>query len=226
MKYRALGRTGLQLSPFGLSLDGAGVGAHPAPQSANWCDIRSDIDKADWGRLAALLAAPGSTRAGSASVQTGSVIVQARVGPDAWDRHMLMVCEALLAQTRLSTIHLWQLDGFDLERIKGGEPFNMMQRLRDAGRIGFFSVRVESPVDALWLIENAPVHAITLDADLDTREWHELIGIAAEAGVGLIATARCVRGESGQAWRLLHESSIASFAWPIGNVPNHVANCR
>jgi hypothetical protein len=203
MQPKPLGNTGLKLSPFGLSWEAAALTGSRLPQQSNWCDLPADVLPSAWERVKLLLPAD-------------NFIVQARVGPAAWDDNMLITCQELLTRTGRSSIDLWQLACFDLERIKGGQPFAMMRRLRDAGRIRFFSLRVTGLEDALWSLEHTPVHALTIDAPLVEPEWAELLHTADDAGVGVIATASCVGGDANRAEALLHSTSIASFSWPVG----------
>jgi hypothetical protein len=205
MQRKPLGSTGLMLSPFGLCWGAAGVAAaarSEPPQASNWCDVSADLPPAMWERLRPLLPSEG-------------FIVQARVGPGAWDERMLAACEELCARIGCPAVDLWQLAGFDLERIKGGQPFAMLRRLRDAGRVRFFSLRVTGLEDALWSLERTPVHSLTVDAPLEEQAWPELLQAADDAGVAIIATADCVNGDGRRAETLLQNTTLTSFSWPV-----------
>jgi hypothetical protein len=171
------------------------------PMPTNWCDVPCEI-----GREAREFVA--------ARYSDSNTIVQARFGPQFWDRSLIDECKRLLDTLGRDRIELAQLASFDLERIKAGEPFRRLMALRDAALARFFSVRVESPEDGLWVIEHTPAHAITIDAPYDEASWKELLNEAEDSRIGVLATARAVNGDAERAKRLVSETPITGFAWP------------
>src|SRR6185295_15296358 len=135
VKTKTLGRCGLELSPFGL-LAGEEATAPTPPGVPNWCDVPVDLPKADWTKLA--------------GVMRKDATVMVRVGPKSWDRSMLTGCTELLQRIGRPSIDVWQLSMLDLERVKAGEPFRMMIKLRELGQVRFFGMRLNSVKDALW----------------------------------------------------------------------------
>ncbi|MBI4581808.1 MAG: hypothetical protein HY718_19080 [Planctomycetes bacterium] len=143
------------------------------------------------------------------------LVVVANVGPAGWDRRMVAACEDLLRQIGGTRVDLWQLDCCDRERIKAGEPFRRVQELRDGGLIRFVGIVVQTPRDARWVLDNTPVHAITLDGPVDDADWSEVWPAACESGIGLLATARAAGHDLARARGLLAATPIAGFAWPF-----------
>ncbi len=196
------------VSPIGLLVpdEGWGDGSGGAGEFANWCDVPASLSATAWsticGRVEASATAPEP------------LIVVARVGAGDWGRGMAGRCEALLAVLGRASIEVWQLAGFDVERIKSGEPFQRMHELRDAGKVRFFGVRVETARDACWAMENTPAHAVTLDGPITDDAWGEVLAVAEEVDAGVLATHRCVGGDRAAAERLLRDTPIAGFAWP------------
>lgn len=199
MKTRTLGRCGLELSPFGLLVHETESAAAPS-EVPNWCDVPIEVNDATWHRVVS-------------GTRPDAVIV-ARVGPTLWDRGMLPACSELLARINRRHVDLLQLSLLDVERVKAGEPFRMMIKLKELGHATYFSMRVSTLDDALWAIEHTPVHAVTLDLEYDARPWTKLFKAAEEAGTGLIGTTRTAGGELAHARELLASTSIAAFSWP------------
>ncbi len=200
MKTKALGRTGLELSAFGLLV--ASAESAPSPSDvANWCDIPLDLDAENWGRVA-----------GSMARKEPHVIV--RVGPRAWDRSMLNACGELLTRIGRTQVDIWQLSMLDVERVKAGEPLRTMIKLREMEQVRFLSLRVGSIADAMWVVQHTPAHVVTVDCAFETKAWSELLGAAAEAGAGIIGTARTAGDDVARARELLASTSITAFSWP------------
>jgi hypothetical protein len=200
---KRLGRTELLLSPFGA---GVGLPTSVDPLSGegevmNWCDIPGDLSQQDASQLVGLV--------------TSDFHVQLRIGPDQWDRRMTVAVDAALARLGRRNADWVQLAPFDLERIKAGEPFRRLQDLRDAGRARFFSVWVNSVKDAQWVMENTPAQTITIHAPHEDKGWPELFELAAEADTGIIATPMVADGNRIEARRMVRESGVTAFTWPV-----------
>lgn len=204
MKHRLLGRTRLRLSPFGPAIGGAAVTPLPddGPPVGDWCDVPADLAPEAWRTLRPHLATP-------------EPIIVGRFVPSCWGERMAPSCEKLLATLGRRRIDVLELEGFDLERIKAGEPFQRAMALRDRGRARFFGVRVKRHRDAMWIIEHSPAHVVTLDAPLAEEAWSEIVAAAVEAETGLIATAAAVGGDVEAARRRLDEGSVTAFSWPV-----------
>lgn len=199
MKTRRLGRTDIELSPFGMLVGDSGT-AHAPSELPNWCDIPAELDADTWNRVAR-------------GLRTNALVV-ARVGPGAWDRAMLPACTELLKRIDRSAVDIWQLSMLDIERVKAGEPFRMMIKLKDLGHVRHFSIRVNSARDAMWVIEHTPIHCVTVDLPYEEPVWKELLAAAKEAGTGLIGTTRTAGGDLHQARDLLAATTITAFSWP------------
>lgn len=203
MDRRNLPGTELELSPFGVAVgEEPSSSIAPAPDQPSWIELRLEITSAQWQDVSERFA------------PSAPPPLLVRVPPVNWDRSMLAACRDLLARTHRACIDIWQLDPFDLERIKAGEPFRRMIALRDEGLIRWFSIRVGTIKDATWCIEHAPVHVITLDVPLESSEADELFALAEEMGIGLLGTARAASGDPARARSLAASTPLVSFAWP------------
>jgi aryl-alcohol dehydrogenase-like predicted oxidoreductase len=200
MKTKPLGRSGLELSPFGL-LVGDGASAPAPPGVSNWCDIPAEIDEATWAHAGRCL-------------NNDRCIVLARVGPRAWDRIMLTRCTELLARVNRTVIDIWQLSMVDVDRVNASEAFRMMIRLKEQGHVRLFSIRTNSIADALWAVQHTPVHCVTLDVPYDAKQWSELLKATPEEGKGIIATTATAGGDVVRARELLASTAITAFSWP------------
>ncbi|GMV97737.1 MAG: hypothetical protein AMXMBFR83_20920 [Phycisphaerae bacterium] len=241
---KVLGRTGLRLSAFGAGLiegrpsDPPGLGV---PRPCNWCDLPALVTAGQWSRLETLLrerpknpdpAAPAGMNGAADSAglslapshdanvveverADAELLLHVRVGPTHWDRRMIQVVEQVLELTGRSAVDVLQLAPFDLERIKAGEPFRRLQELREAGRARYFSVWTDSVADARWVVENTPAHALTLDAPTADDGWRELLTAAGEEGTGIIAGPATAGGDVETAKRLLLDTPITAFTWPV-----------
>ncbi len=207
MDRKPLPGTELELSPFGVApRDGTreAVVVPVPPGQASWIEAPLTVTSDGWRTLSAAVA-------GGAAASPPLLI---RVPRGNWDRSMIAACRDLPARIDRPQVDLWQLDPFDLERIKAGEPFRRMGALRDEGLIRWFSIRVSSVKDAVWCIEHTPVHVLTVDAPLDEAEAAELFSLAAETQIGLLGTAGTVRGDPLRALAMAGSTPLVSFAWP------------
>jgi hypothetical protein len=137
-----------------------------------------------------------------------------RVGPEHWDRSMARAVEQTLWRTGQPHVDLLQLEPFDLERIKAGEPFRRLEELRDAGRVRFFGVVVDNLRDARWVLEQTPAHAVTVNAPRQAPCWAELFDAANETDSGLLATPAAADNDPDAARRILTDTPITAFSWP------------
>ncbi len=204
---RALGRTGLEVTPWGLQLTDPpheatrAISDRPAG-AVNWVDLPLTLNTEPW--------ASARTRDGVRS----PYVVAVRVAPSAWGREMIALCRDACARWEIETIDLLQLGTFDLERIKAGEPFRRMQQVRDEGLARRFGVVVESLEDARWMMEHTPISSMTVDGPLTDEAWSSLLEDAAEHELGVLATARAFDDRIDAAIRALESWPIAGIAWP------------
>lgn len=201
---RELGRTGQQLTPWGLwrDQDTGGAVADNATGPCNWCDVPLRLAGEDWVGIAAALQAERLH------------FVAVRVDGQDWGREMKERCRTFGERTEIQTIDLLQLGEFDLERIKAGEPFRRMQQVRDADLARRFGAYVTTLKEATWVIEHAPVAVLTVNGPLTDDEWAELTASAGEMEMGLLATARAFAGQREEAQRALQQWPITGIAWP------------
>jgi hypothetical protein len=199
IKTKRLGRSGLELSPFGL-LAGAEYSAPSPPGLANWCDIPVELDEAGWSRVARCL-------------DSEQCHLLARMAAPAPERVMLARCTDLLARTHRKAIDVWQMP-VAAERVAAREAIRLMIHLREAGQIRFFGLRVKSLADAVWAVQHTPIHCLTLDAAYDAAGWTELLKAASEEDTGILATAQTAGHDVARARDLLASTSIAAFSWP------------
>src|SRR5690606_1394874 len=131
------------------------------------------------------------------------------------DRSMSEAVDEVLRRTGQPRIDVLQLAPFDLERIKAGEPFRRMQELRNAGRVRFFCLGVDTLKDARCVVDNSLVHAIRIGASHRAEGWAEVFDATNDTDTGIIAAPSVAEGDMDIAQRVLTDTPITAFAWPV-----------
>lgn len=203
MKYRKLGRTGLEVSEIGFgcwAIGGTGYGPTDDEESlraleAAWQGGVNFFDTADVygdGHSENLLARflKGKPR--------DKAVVASKAGWDFYSgggnkknfksEHLRFACDESLKRLQLGFIDLYQLHNPSLELIAGGEPVSVLEDLKKQGKIRFIGVSVHTEEEALAVLKDPRVDAVQLVFNLlDQRMLENVFPEAKEKNVGIIA---------------------------------------
>ena len=203
MKYRKLGRTGLEVSENGFgcwAIGCTGYGPTDDEESlraleAAWKGGINFFDTADVygdGHSENLLARflKGKPRE--------KVIVASKAG---WDfyaaggnkknfkpEHLRFACEESLKRLGSGHIDLYQLHNPSLELIVNGDPVSVLEDLKKQGKIKFIGVSVHTEEEALAVLNDSRVDAVQLILNLlDQRMLEKVLPEAQAKNIGVIA---------------------------------------
>lgn len=203
MKYRKLGRTGLDVSEIGFgcwAIGGTGYGPTDDEESlraleAAWQGGVNFFDTADVygdGHSENLLARfiKGKPR--------DKVVVASKAGWDFYQaggnkknfkpEHLRFACEESLKRLQTGFIDLYQLHNPSLELISNGEPVSVLEDLKKQGKIRFTGVSVHTEEEALAVLKDKRVDVIQLVFNLlDQRMLEKVFPLAKDNEIGIIA---------------------------------------
>lgn len=203
MKYRKLGRTGLEVSEIGFgcwAIGGTGYGPTDDEESlraleAAWKGGVNFFDTADVygdGHSENLIARflKGKPRE--------KVIVASKAG---WDfyaaggnkknfkpEHLRFACDESLKRLQTDYIDLYQLHNPSLELIVNGDPVSVLKDLKKQGKIKFIGVSVHTEEEALAVLNDSRVDTVQLILNLlDQRMLEKVLPEAQAKNIGVIA---------------------------------------
>lgn len=198
MKYRPLGKTGLNVSEisFGTWAIGGSWGQTDESESLRALDKAMDegvnfFDTADVygdGKSERLLAQATKGKEDRIYIATKFC----RAG-DIHDRatyseaQVRQWCEASLKRLNRETIDLYQIHCPPLAILKDGAIFEVLDKLQSEGKIRAYGVSVESVEEGLYCLEQPGVQALQIIFNLFRQKpLAELLPRAQERGVGLL----------------------------------------
>lgn len=201
MKYRKLGRTGLEVSEIGFgswAIGGTSYGPTDDIQSlqaleAAWQGGVNFFDTADTyghGHSEELLARffKGKERS--------KFILASKAGWDFYHggnkknfkpEYIRFACDESLKRLNFDFIDLYQLHNPSLELILNGEPVSILDDLKKQGKIRFIGISVHSEEDALAAIGDPRVDTVQLIFNLlDQKMLEKVFPLAQEKNIAVI----------------------------------------
>ncbi|RSK29047.1 aldo/keto reductase [Bacillus sp. HMF5848] len=96
-------------------------------------------------------------------------------------------CEASLKRLNREAIDLYQIHCPPLEILKDGRVFEVLDKLKQEGKIRHYGVSVETVEEGLFCVENTSVSALQVIFNLFRQKpLHELLPQAKSSGVGIL----------------------------------------
>ncbi len=212
MKYRTLGRTGLQVSEVGFGAWAIGGNAHgnsygPTDDATSLAAVRrarelgcNFFDSADvygHGKSEELL---GKALAG----HRDEVILATKVGGDFYHRpprqdfsgpYVRFAVQESLRRLGTDRIDVYQFHNPDYETIRRGEIFAVMDELRAAGKVRFCGVSIFDPREGIAAVDSGGVDTIQVAFNIfSPQPAQQLFGHAHDHGVGIIAREPLANG--------------------------------
>lgn len=201
MKYRTLGKTGLQISEVGFgawAIGGTSYGPTRDEDSLKALETAWDsgvnfFDTADtYGHghseslIAKLLKSKSREKAVIAS-KAGWDFYHGGSRKNFERDYLIFACEESLKRLQTDVIDLYQLHNPTLEQIQSGGPVDVLETLKRAGKIRFIGISVHTEADALAALEDSRVDAIQLVFNLiDQRMAEKVFPAALEKKIGII----------------------------------------
>ncbi len=203
MKYRALGRTGLQVSEIGFGAWGIGgrtVG------TTSYGDTDDSTSLAALGRALdcgiTFFDTSSAYGNGHSEALIGQafaskrdrVVIATKAGYDAWDKPpdfspsaVVASAEASLRRLRTETIDLFQLHNPPQEALCVPELGEALSGLRKAGKIRAWGVSAKSPVEAIAALRECDVGVVQANFNMmDVRALDGLLGEIERRQAGFI----------------------------------------
>jgi aryl-alcohol dehydrogenase-like predicted oxidoreductase len=203
MKYRALGRTGLQVSEIGFGAWGIG-GRTAGTTSYGDTDDRTSLAALDRALDRGITFFDTSSAYGNGhseeligrafEAKRGRAVIATKAGYDAWDRPpdfspaaVVASAEASLRRLRTDTIDLFQLHNPPQEALRSTELRAALAGLEKAGKIRAWGVSAKSPVEAIEALRefDAPVVQANFNM-MDVRALDGLLGEVERREAGFI----------------------------------------
>ena len=108
---------------------------------------------------------------------------------------MALKIETSLGRLQRERVDLLQLHSPSLEELQRYEWAEGMQRLQDAGKVGFKAMALDSVASALWLIQQDIVDFMQITYNIfDIEAERELLALAEEKGVALLCRLPLAQG--------------------------------
>jgi len=214
MKYRQLGKTGIQVSEIGFGawaiggpydVFGIPVGWGVVDDRESEAAIRRALDlgvnifdTADvygGGHSEELL---GRSLAGKDSViatKVGNARAEGRPVKDFSERHIRNQLERSLRLLRRDTIDVYQLHNPPPEVWKGDEVFTLLQKLKEEGKIRAAGVSITTMEEGIHLIDQHKIDALQVLFNLLNQEpAKELLPLAEKEQIGILARVPLASG--------------------------------
>ncbi len=199
MKYRPLGKTGLNVSEisFGTWAIGGSWGQTDEKESLRALDKAMDegvnfFDTADVygdGRSERLIAIATKGKEDRIHIATKFCRAGDIHDPNTYsEKQVRQYCEASLSRLERETIDLYQIHCPPLSILKDGAVFEVLDKLQDEGKIRAYGVSVESVEEGLFCLEQPRVEALQIIFNIFRQKpIAELLPKARERQVGLLA---------------------------------------
>ena len=212
MKYRVLGRTGLEVSEIGFG--GWAIGGNEFGNSYGSTDDQESIrairkaldsgcnffDTADvygHGRSEIIL---GQTLKSNRK----DLYIATKVGGDFYaptpginfsPEYIAFAVDQSLGRLETDYIDLYQLHNPTLDMIKDGSVFDIMEKLRDDGKIRFIGVSIFDPVEGIEAIKIGKADAIQVVYNIFSQgAAEELFPLALQNNIGIVAREPLANG--------------------------------
>jgi len=204
VKYRTLGRTGLRVSEVGFGAWAIGGNAHgnsygPTDDETSkqaiyralalGCNFFDTADVYGYGHSEELL---GQTLGRRDDVfiatKVGGNFYKGRTRMDFTPQYIRFAVEESLKRLRRDTIDLYQLHNPPLGMIQEGRVFQVMEELKQEGKIRFYGVSIFQPEEGLQAMRQGRPDTLQVVYNMVSQEpaW-ELFPCAQGKGVGIIA---------------------------------------
>ncbi len=201
MKYRTLGRTGLQISEIGFGAWAIGGQSYGSTRDEDSLEALA----AAWEHGVTFFDTADTYGEGHSEKLIGKflqdkrdqAVIATKVGWDFYhggvkknfDPHYIrFACDESLKRLGTDHIDLYQLHNPKIEMIQSGEIFSVLDELKSAGKIRFYGVSIYTPAEALAVIESGKADTIQLIFNLiDQRSVDEVFPKAKENQIGMIA---------------------------------------
>jgi aryl-alcohol dehydrogenase-like predicted oxidoreductase len=194
MKYRALGRTGLQVSEIGFGAWGIG-GRTVGTTSYGDTDDRTSLAALGRALDEGITFFDTSSAYGNGHSEAligqafrakrDRVVIATKAGYDAWDKPpdfspaaIVASAEASLRRLRTDVIDLFQLHNPPQESLRSGELRDALAALRKAGKIRAWGVSAKSPAEAIEALQEFDVAVV--QANFNMMDVRALDGLLAE----------------------------------------------
>lgn len=219
MRYRALGKTGFQVSEIGFGGWGIGGNAYGDSYGATddsvslaalnrayelGCNLFDTADVYGHGHSETLIgkALKGWQRdevfISTAVGQDFSETAQAKAGgvkPNFSAGYIRKAVNASLKRLNIDAIDLYQLHTPPLELIQHGQVFEVLKDLKQQGKIRFYGIAVHDPQEGIQAIQRGQVDAVQAIYNLfDKRIEKQLIELCTQTQTALIIREPLARG--------------------------------
>jgi aryl-alcohol dehydrogenase-like predicted oxidoreductase len=208
MKYRRLGRTNLQVSEVGfgawaiggpVDVRGKPFGWGPADEAQSTAAIHRALDlgvnffdTADvygLGRSEELLGRVLKGRDVVIATKAGNIRSEkGEAGKDFSKDYLFRAVEGSLKRLRSETLDLFQLHNPSAEELRRGDCLEVLQDLREAGKVRYTGISIHQPEEGLAVLTGPlPVDSLQLAYNLlNTRMAERVLPLALEEDVGVI----------------------------------------
>ncbi|MFD2044784.1 aldo/keto reductase [Ornithinibacillus salinisoli] len=104
-------------------------------------------------------------------------------------------CENSLRRLQREQIDLYQIHCPPLEILKNGQVFEVLEKLKDQGKIRYYGVSVETVEEGMYVLENSNASSLQVICNLFRQKpLEELFPKAMEKGVGILARVPLASG--------------------------------
>ena len=208
MKYRTLGKTGLQISAVGLGtmVHAGHFGPMKDSESLSAIDTALDLGVNFIDTSDAYGAGYSETLLGNALKGKRDKVILATkggnvmVGPDRGKRifdpaYISRVMDESLRRLQTDSIDLIQLHNPTVDVIERGEVWNVLQRAKQAGKIRHYGVSINTMEEGIAAVKDGRAETIQVEYNLLAQEPREnIFPLAAQSNVGIIARIPLKRG--------------------------------
>ena len=208
MKYRTLGKTGLQISAVGLGtmVHAGHFGPMKDSESLSAIDTALDLGVNFIDTSDAYGAGYSETLLGNALKGKRDKVILATkggnvmVGPDRGKRifdpaYISRVMDESLRRLQTDYIDLYQLHNPTVDVIERGEVWNVLQRAKQAGKIRHYGVSINTMEEGIAAVKDGRAETIQVEYNLLAQEPREnIFPLAAQSNVGIIARIPLKRG--------------------------------
>ena len=198
MNYRKAVRAGIELSQVGLGCNRLG---EEGKDDRHWIDL---VQRAVELRINIFDTAQGygggrsEQILGQALGNRDDVYVASKIGHSEGGftpEEMARKIEMSLTRLQRDRVDILQLHSPSREELERYDWAEGMQRLQDAGKVGFKAMALDSVESAVWLIRQDVVDFMQITYNIfDIEAEHELFALAEEKGVALLCRLPLAQG--------------------------------